>query len=175
MQKIFIFYDFQYFQFLSFPTFNYKDKHFNIYQGFKDFIRPNLMSEEDKCYCQKCKGLREMKIITKIYLPPPYLIINIDYGKNKKYKPKTVNFGSLIQISDFVDEYGNYPSILYELIAVCSQIPKSGGIEHYITFCKNNENKWYEFNDSSITEAKFENLNSNSPYILIYKKIRLIK
>ena len=73
------FYDFQHFQILSFSTSNYKDKIFNIYQGFKDFIKPNLMSEEDKCYCQKCKGLREMKIMTKIY--SPLIIKNINQIK----------------------------------------------------------------------------------------------
>ena len=78
------FYNFQYFQFLSFPTFNYKDERFNLYKGFKEFIRPNLMSGEDRCYCQKCKGLRDMIIKTEIYFEPPYLIINFDYGENKK-------------------------------------------------------------------------------------------
>jgi ubiquitin C-terminal hydrolase len=111
-----IFYNFQYFQYLSFPTFNYKDMKFNIYHGFKDFIRPNLMSEEDKCYCQRCKGLRDMKITTKIYHTPPYLIINIDYGENKKYKPKEVTFGGIIDIKDFVDDANKSFSIQYKLI-----------------------------------------------------------
>ena len=164
------FYDFQHFQILSFSTSNYKDKIFNIYQGFKDFIKPNLMSEEDKCYCQKCKGLREMKIMTKIYSPPPYLIINIDYGNNKKYKPNKVNFGGVIDINAFCDKSYNSPSVQYKLISVCTHIGKSGSIGHYIAYCKSKENKWYEFNDTYITETKFENINSYSPYILIYKK-----
>jgi hypothetical protein len=32
-----------------------------------------------------------MEIRNKIYLTPPYLIINIDYGENKKYKPFQLN------------------------------------------------------------------------------------
>jgi ubiquitin C-terminal hydrolase len=165
------FYNFQYFQYLSFSTFNYKDDRFNIYQGFKEFIKPQLMSAEDKCYCQNCKGLRDMKITNKIYSAPPYLIIHLDYGENKKYEPKEVCFGGLIDITGFVDESYKNPSINYKLIAVCSHIGKSEKSGNYITYCQTNEDKWYEFNDSSVTETKFDKLHSNSPYILIYKKI----
>ena len=164
-------YDYQFFQFLNFPTFKYKDKNFNIYQGFMDFIKPNLMSGDNKCYCQKCKGLRDMKIATKIYSTPPYLIIYIDYGINKKYIPKVVNFGGIIDITEFVDESNKYGYILYKLIIVCSLIRKSGSSGYYITYCQNNGNIWYEFNDLSVIETEFNKVNSYSPKILIYKKI----
>ena len=169
-----ILYNFQYFQFLSFPTFNFKDNDFNIYKGFKEFIKPEKMTGDNKCYCQKCKGLRDAKVTTKIYFAPPYLIINIDYGKNKKYKPKNVYFGGIIDIKDFVDNYNNEefpPSVQYKLIAVSTHIGRSGSSGHYITYCQNNKNQWYEFNDSSVTETIFEEVNSNSPYLLIYKKL----
>jgi ubiquitin C-terminal hydrolase len=166
-------YNFQYFQFLSFPTFNFKNKLFNIYQGFKEFGKPELMTGDNKCYCQNCKGLRDAKVTTKIFFAPPYLIINFDYGKNKKFMPKEVGFGGIIDIIDFVDEYNknNYLSIQYKLIAVSTHIGSSGRGGHYITYCQNNEDKWFEFNDSSVSPAKFEEINSNSPYILIYKKL----
>ena len=162
-------YNFQYFQFLSFPTFNYKDKEFNLYQGFKEFIRPELMHGDNQCYCQKCKGLRDAKVTTKIFSTPPYLIINIDYGKNKKYKPDKVVFGGIIDIKNFVENTNN--STRFKLIAVSTHLGRSGNTGHYITYCQSNENKWYEFNDSSVTETKFDKINSNSPYVLIYKRI----
>ena len=165
------FYNFQFFQFLNFSTLNFNHKIFNLYQGFKDFIKPNIMSGEDKCYCQNCKGLRDMEITNIIYSTPLYLIINIDYGENKKYKPEKVTFGGIIDIKMFVDEYDMSPSIIYKLIAVCSYIRKSGTTGHYVSFCQNNEDKWYEFDDSSIIETKFDKVNSNSPFILIYKKL----
>ena len=33
-----------------------------------------------------CKGLKDAEICTKIFKPPKFLVINLDYGKNKKYK-----------------------------------------------------------------------------------------
>ena len=164
-------YNFQFFQFLSFPTFSYKNDNFNIYKGFKDFIKPETMSGENQCYCQNCKGLRDAKVITKIYFTPPYLIINIDYGKDKKYMPKKVTFGGIIDIKEFVDEFNISPSILYKLIAVSTHLGNSGTSGHYVTYCQNNKNEWYEFNDSSVTRSKYEELNYNSPYVLVYKKL----
>jgi len=165
-------YNFQYFQFLSFPTFNFKDKDFNLYQGFKEFIKPELMSGDNKCYCQSCKGLRDAKVTTKIYAAPPYLIINIDYGKNKKYMPKKVSFGGIIEIGDFVDKYENNvpPQVQYRLIAVSTHLGRSGSSGHYITYCQDNQDEWYEFNDSSVSSAKFKEINSYSPYVLVFKK-----
>ena len=166
-------YNFQYFQFLSFPTFNFKNKKFNIYQGFKEFGKPELMTGDNKCYCQNCKGLRDAKVTTRIYSAPPYLIINFDYGKNKKYMPKEVAFGGIIDLTDFVDIYDEKykSSVQYKLIAVSTHIGRSGSSGHYITYCQNNENKWFEFNDSNVSPAKLEEINSYSPYVLVYKKI----
>ena len=127
------------------------------------------MSGDNKCYCQKCKGLRDAQVTTKIFSTPPYLIINIDYGKNKKYSPSYVFFGGIIDIQNFVDS--KQKSTKYRLIAVSTHIGRSGNSGHYITYCQSNEDKWYEFNDSSVTETIFDKLNSNSPYVLIYKKI----
>ena len=78
-------YNYQYFQFLSFPAFNYHNKKYNIYQGLKEYIKPEIMKGDNQCYCQNCKGLRDAEVTSKLFYTPPYLIINIDYGKDKIY------------------------------------------------------------------------------------------
>ena len=125
-----ILYNFQYFQFLSFPAYKYHNKNFNLYQGFKDFIEEEIMSGDNQCYCQNCKDLRDAKVTQKIFVTPPYLIINFDYGKNKKYKPLKVDFGIQIDLTNFTDEKCKGRS--YELIAVSSHIGESGNTGHYI-------------------------------------------
>ena len=163
------FYNFQSFQYLNFPTFNFKDREFNIYQGFKEFIEPELVKGDNQCYCQKCKGLRDAKIFSKIYYTPPYLIINIDYGKDKKYIPRKVNFGQSILLNGFEDK--KCTELDYELIAVSTQIGKSGNNVHYISKCKHPNREWYEFNDSYVVKSNSNNIYSNSPYLLIYKRL----
>ena len=165
-----ILYNFQYFQFLSFPVCNYAGKELNIFQGFKDFIKPEEMKGDNKCYCQKCKALKDARVVSQIYYTPPYLIINFDYGKDKKYIPKKIDFGELIDIEGFTDENCQHKG--YSLIAVSTHIGKSGNSGHYVAYCKNLiNNKWYLFNDSSCNETKFEKVKSYSPYILVYKRL----
>ena len=97
---------------------------------------------------------------------PPYLIINFDYGKDKKLK---VEFGEVIELQGFTDE--KFTQKAYNLIAVISYIGKSGRSGYYIAYCKDtNKNEWYECNDSSYSKCKFSEVESNSPYLLIYKR-----
>ena len=163
-----ILYNFQYFQFLSFPTYKYDEKTFNIYKGFQEFIKEENMSGDNKCYCQHCKGLKDAKVSSIIFYPPPYLIINFDYGKGKKYKPKVINFGEIIDLQGFTDDKCQKKT--YELISVSTHIGSSGNSGHYITYCKDNDNEWHLFNDSNHRFCSFKEVNSYSPYLLIYRR-----
>ena len=126
------------------------------------------MSGDNQCYCQNCKDLRDAKVTKKIFCTPPYLIINIDYGKNNKYKPLKVDYGELIDLTNFTDE--KCKERLYELKAVISLIKESGNKSKYITYCKDNLNLWHVFNDSLLSDCEFKDVTNNSPQLLIYKK-----
>ena len=59
----------------------------------------------------------------------------------------------------------------YELKAVSSHIGESGDMGHYVAYCKDDYNIWHLFNDSIHNECQFSDVKSNSPYILIYKRM----
>ena len=168
------YYNFQYFQILSFPLYNYGSANkssFNIYQGFKDYVKKSKMGGDNQCFCQGCKKLTDSYVSSKIYYTPPYLIINLDYGKNKKYNPTKIEFGQSLDLTGFTDNLCNKRN--YELIAISTHIGSSGISGHYIAYCKNlskDDQNWYEFNDSSVSKVKFEDIKENSPYILIFKR-----
>ena len=165
-----VLYNFQYFQFLSFPIYNFNNKNFHIYQGFKEYIKPEIMKGDNQCYCKKCKGLKDSKVNSIIFYTPPYLIINFDYGKDKKYQPLSVVFGEKIDLKGFTDEKCKH--LTYGLVGVSTHIGSSGNTGHYISYCKDLTNEhWYKFNDSNFSESKFNKVNSNTPYFLIYKRI----
>ena len=83
-------FNFQYFQYLSFPLYRYANTKFNIYRGLKDYIAEEILTGDNQFYCQKCQNLRDAKIFSKIYYTSPYLLINLDYGKNKIYLKKLI-------------------------------------------------------------------------------------
>ena len=174
------FYNFQYFQIITFPLYNYINncQVYNIYRGFKDFIKKEKMSGNNQCYCQRCKQLRDCEVGSLIYLTPPYLIINLDYGKDKRYNPIGFNFGEILDLTGFTEEICTERN--YKLVAVSTHIGTSGVSGHYIAYCKNpfqqeNDSSWYKFNDSCVSKVEFNEVKQNSPYFLIFKKNKMMK
>ena len=165
-------YNFQKFEFLSFGVFKYDKKDFNLYDGFNDYTRIDKLTGDNQYYCNFCKKLCDADISTKILSPPKYLLINIDYGKNKIYMPRSFKYDDEIDISKYLSSnFGK--QFKYRILAVCSHFGYSGMSGHYIAFCKNKENnKWFKFNDSFVSQCSRDEIsNGGNPYLLLYEKL----
>ena len=162
-------YFFGFFPILNFSLRNFENSIFNIYQGFKEYIKPNSFNlGKKKYYCLNCNGLDFVEL-PKIFYTPPILIINLDFGKNKKYKPKKFKFGEIIDLTGFIADQCNEST--YELIAaLCIQKLNSGNNDNYISYCKDKNNIWHRFDNTSHNECNFDQVESSFPKILFYKK-----
>ena len=166
-----ILYNFQKFEFISFGMFYYNRKRFNILDGFKDNSSSNMLKGDNKFLCNYCNKLQEAETACKIFEPPQKLLINIDYGKNKKYQPSMIEFDEEIDITKYV-AYDFKQKIKYKIIGVCTHYGNSGSYGHYVAFCKNRENDtWYEFNDSFCSECNKREIYRGSPYLLLYERV----
>ena len=167
-----IIYNFQKFEFLSFGVFKYHKKEFNLYNGFDDYVKIDKLTGDNKYYCNFCKKLCDAEIYTKILFPPKHLLINIDYGKNKKYMPKSIKYDDEIDITKYLNwDFGK--PLKYKILGICSHYGDSGSYGHYIAFCRNKQNsKWYQFNDAMVSECGKEEIkNGGTPYLLLYERI----
>jgi len=166
-----IIFNFQKFEFISFGMYNYNGKSFNIYDGFRDNETPQRLRGDNQFYCSYCKKLVDAEITCKIIQPPNKLLINIDYGKNKKYKPSSIRFDEIIDITKFVNFNFGCP-IKYRIICVCTHLGYSGSYGHYIAYCRHRHStQWYNFNDSSVNKCSKNDIYGGSPYLLLYEKI----
>ena len=167
----YILFNFQKFEFLSFGMVDYADKIFNIYNGFEDLQKVQELKGDNQFYCNVCKKLQDGEICCKIIIPPIKLLINIDYGKNKKYNPKSVKFDEELDITKYVN-FNFGCAIKYRIIGVCAHYGDSGSYGHFIAFCRNRNNgKWYVFNDSSCKECPKNSIYFGNPYLLLYERI----
>jgi ubiquitin carboxyl-terminal hydrolase 8 len=163
-------YNFQKFEFLSFGMYDYHGEIFTLYNGLDDNERQQELKGENQFYCNKCKKLCDAKVTTKIIEAPDKLLINIDYGKNKKFQPSAVVIDDPLDLTKYV--IGQQQKLLYNLIGVCKHLGRSGSTGHYIAYCKNKEkNIWYKFNDSSCGICDKYELKKDSPYLLLYEMI----
>ena len=164
-----IYYNFQKFECISFGMYNYAGKKFNIYDGFKDNENPQILKGDNKFFCNFCKKFCEGEIECKIFQYPNKLLINIDYGKNKKYEPSNIEFEEEIDITKYV-HFNFGCKIKYKLVGVCSHYGSSGKFGHYVAYCKHRTSeKWYRFNDSVCAPCEKEEYRGGSPYLLLYE------
>ena len=164
-------YNFQKFEFISFAMYAYNKKKFNLFDGFRDNASPTILKGDNKYLCTYCRQVQDAETECKIYEPPLKLLINLDYGKNKKYQPSSIEFDEEIDITKFVDfDYGQ--KIRYRLIGVCTHLGNSGATGHYIAFCKNTaENVWYKFNDAYVSKCENKDIHGGTPYLLLYERV----
>ena len=167
-----LFYSFQKFEFISFPTHKYTGKTFNILDGFKDNREIQDLTGDNQYFCQICQAFCNGKICCSIIQPPSKLVINIDYGVNKRFKVKNLIFEEIIDITEYINfDFGK--RIKYQILGICTHLGSSGSSGHYIAFCRNKSNgRWYNFNDSSCSESdKNTAFSYGNPYLLIYEQI----
>ena len=164
-----IYYNYQKFECISFAMNDYAKKKFDIYNGFKDNEKTQMLEGDNKFFCSICKKFCEGEIQSKIFQYPNKLLINIDYGKNKKYKPLNIGFEEEIDITKYVHFNFGY-SIKYRILGVCSHYGSSGKFGHYVAYIRHKiSKKWYKFNDSICTLCKKEEFKEGSPYLLLYE------
>lgn len=151
-----------------------KDSVISLYNCLDSFRAEEKLEKDNTWYCNQCKKHQEATKKMQIYRPPIYLIIQFKRFKikstssivglisNKKNDCKVL-FESNLNLKPYV--VGNFPCN-YELISVSNHY---GGLSsgHYTATCKNDE-KWYEFDDESVSTSN-RPCSDSSAYLLFYK------
>lgn len=159
-------------------------KSFTIQECFELFTREEKLDKENEWYCNKCKGHKQATKKMELYKLPDVLILHL-----KRFKTSRIgSFGSIYfpagstKINSFVefpieeinlDEFckKKNQNCKYQLIGVSNHYGEMGG-GHYTAYCRNHfTNKWYEFDDASVSTAKQDEVVSQAAYMLFYQKI----
>ena len=147
----------------------YINKNIDIYDCFKYYERNQNDNEIENCQCGAKCILNE-----KIFRTPKILILILDRGKNKRFK-KPIQFYEYINLSNFIDDKSYEFKTIYKLIGLSSHLGNSGYYGHYISFCLNDDNNYYYFDDSNVEKLepnkKIEILYKGYPYILFYERL----
>ena len=130
--------------------------------------------EKNEFFCSKCNDTHVNKSKDKILSLPKVLALILNRGKGKQFVNK-IKFYEKINIQRYVDdEYIDTDNrkYNYKLIGVSTHMGSSSDYGHYIAYCyREAENKYFCFNDTSVSEVKFKDLNNEDPYILFYEQI----
>lgn len=150
--------------------------HVTIYDCLDSFSCCEILDEENKWSCPKCKVKRRIQQSCFIQKFPKILILHL-----KRFS--FINRNYVNKISEMVDfplegldleKYGNKSSTshekhTYDLIGVVNHYgePSYG---HYVAYCKHGiSGKWFEYDDSKVIEIREKDVVTEGAYILFYK------
>jgi ubiquitin C-terminal hydrolase len=137
---------------------------------FGEYCKKERLDGDNAWYNDETKEHEE---VTKGYIfwsLPTILIIDLKrWGADgrKIHKVITTELES-IDFSPFVKGY-NSGSYVYDLYGVCNHSGGSAG-GHYTAHIKTADNRWYEFDDTSIREIKTNQVISSRSYCFFFRK-----
>lgn len=122
--------------------------------------------------CEQCgkKAVHRKEI--RISQPPNILILSLQRinPRTQRKNSCSVSFKENLDISRYIDpECGHSNESRYSLYGIGNH---SGSINfgHYYAYIKLNNNSWYEFNDSYVSQMGRLSTSSTTAYTLFYKK-----
>lgn len=154
-----------------------KTKTLNLNDCLNHFKLTEKLDKNNEWYCSVCKKHQKAFKKLELYYIPKNLILHLkrfEYTSTSKYKTYAEKIWNLVDfplqnlnLKDFIigphnDQKG------YDLYAVSQHFGGVGG-GHYTACGKNNE-KWYDFNDSSVSNTNPNSVVSSSAYMLFYRR-----
>ncbi|CAD8073602.1 unnamed protein product [Paramecium primaurelia] len=153
--------------------------------------QPEQLNSENTWYCKVCQEHVQAFKSMQIYKAPQILIFTLKRFKasNRMFKAKLETFVDFpingLDMTDYLinsktpqeyeneteDDNGenNKQRVLYDLYAVSNHYGGLGG-GHYTAFAKNKfTKKWYNFDDSHVSEASESQVITKAAYVLCYQ------
>uniref|UniRef100_A0A1I8JRE0 ubiquitinyl hydrolase 1 n=1 Tax=Macrostomum lignano TaxID=282301 RepID=A0A1I8JRE0_9PLAT len=151
------------FMYLSLPVVS--DTSCRLSDCLQAFLKPERLSGSSRWFCPRCR--RDQSAVKKIdiWRLPPYLLIHFKRFSCDRLSSRGRKLNTLLR--------GQAKhSLVYNLYGVSNHF---GSMEcgHYTAFCVATRilNRWFKFDDETVTEMRSGEIRSVSNYILFYSRL----
>ncbi|XP_052425760.1 ubiquitin carboxyl-terminal hydrolase 15 isoform X1 [Carassius gibelio] len=156
-----------------------KKSFFKLKDCIELFTTKEKLGADDPWYCPHCKQHQQATKKLDLWSVPPVLVVHLKRFSYSRYMRDKLD--SLVDfplrdldMSEFLINPNAGPC-RYDLIAVSNHYGGMGG-GHYTAFAKNKEDqKWYNFDDSSVSPSSEEQIVSKAAYVLFYQRQDTVK
>jgi hypothetical protein len=153
-----------------------KTKQLNLEDCLEHFRLTEKLEKNNEWYCSNCKKHQQAFKKLELFSTPPVLILHLkrfEYSQMGRYRTYAEKIGLTIDFPLNDLDMSNHiigpeGKVVYELYAVSQHYGSTGG-GHYTAICKN-YNKWYDFNDSSVSPSSENNVVTGAAYLLFYRR-----
>ena len=142
----------------------------NLDDCFQKFVLSEKLDDDCMFKCDKCHSLNNSEKKILLWKSPNILIIQLkrfNYMTNSKIDTFIEYPTNNLDINKYIEGYDKNNS-LYKLYGIIEHISSYMNGGHYVAHIKNSNNKWYTYDDESISEIN--DINKKQAYILIYEK-----
>lgn len=147
----------------------------NMEECLQEFIKEEILTGENKWFCPECKDYREAYKKMDIWAAPEILIVHLKrFIQDRRFYSSRKNNVLVkfpikgLDLTDIIIGPKSKERYIYNLYAISNHSGSTGG-GHYTAYIKNNE-KWYHFNDSYVSEESEENIMTSKAYLLFYQR-----
>ncbi|GAB2272615.1 hypothetical protein Dimus_007437 [Dionaea muscipula] len=158
------------------PELGYKrsSESVSLYKCIEAFLKEEPLGPEDMWYCPSCKTHRQAIKKLDLWRLPEILVIHLkrfSYSRYLKSKLDTyVDFPLFdLDLSGFIANKNGTSLSSYMLYAVSNHYGVMGG-GHY-TALVSHGNRWYEFDDSSVSPISEDKIKTSAAYVLFYRRV----
>uniref|UniRef100_A0A672IT68 Ubiquitin carboxyl-terminal hydrolase n=1 Tax=Salarias fasciatus TaxID=181472 RepID=A0A672IT68_SALFA len=151
-----------------------KKAFFKLKDCIELFTTKEKLGAEDPWYCPNCKQHQQATKKLDLWSLPPVLVVHLKRFSYSRYMRDKLD--SLVDfplrdldMSEFLINPNAGPC-RYDLIAVSNHYGGMGG-GHYTAYAKNkDDDKWYNYDDSSVSPANEDQIVSKAGYVLFYQR-----
>jgi hypothetical protein len=136
------------------------------------FTEKEKLGKDDEWYCPECEDLVQATKKFDLWKLPRVLVIHLKrFSYNRYWRDKLDTFIEFpikgLDLRKYV-KAPDQPESVYDLFAVSNHFGGMGG-GHYTAYCKNKSTgKWYNYDDSHVSETSEDRIVSTSAYLLFY-------
>ncbi|XP_072175057.1 ubiquitin carboxyl-terminal hydrolase 4-like [Diadema setosum] len=136
------------------------------------FLTEEILEKEDSWYCPACKKHQQATKKFDLWKLPKVLVIHLKrFSYNRFLRDKLDTMVTFpmenLDMSNFVKCPNSGPYV-YDLVAVSNHYGGMGG-GHYTAYAQNAcTQNWYYFDDSSVSDASRDQVESKAAYVLFY-------
>lgn len=136
--------------------------------SFNDIV--NIKDEVKKAISMAKKTVKNVEKQIQFWSLPKILVIDIKrFNMNLRKNHVLIDIPIKdFDLSKYVIGY-NKEEYKYDLYGVCNHFGNVGG-GHYTAYVKNANGKWFNFNDTRVSEIDENNIITNKAYCLFYRK-----
>ncbi|KAJ6238880.1 ubiquitin carboxyl-terminal hydrolase [Anaeramoeba flamelloides] len=154
---------------------NSKNTRITLDDCLKTFLEQEKLNQQNMWYCPDCKKHVCAWIKYDIWKLPEILIIHLKRFSETKFSRKKiakfVNFPEVLDMEKYILSPKNNCGYKYELYAISNHYGGVGSGHYTATLKNETTNKWFNFNDSSVTEIdSLKNIITQNAYVLFYRR-----